>query len=58
MRLKRNRRRVLLGLSTLAMPLGVSAAQAQSRTTWSATEAYDALLADSARVIDVRSREE
>jgi hypothetical protein len=48
MRLKRNRRRVLLGLSTLAMPLGVSAAHAQSRTTWSAAEAYDALLADSA----------
>jgi hypothetical protein len=45
MSLKRNRRRVLLGLSTLAMPLGVSGAHAQSRTTWPAAEAYDALRA-------------
>lgn len=54
---QRKRRRVLLGLSTLAMPLGLSAAQAQSRRTWSATEAYDSLRGDSARGIEVRSRE-
>ncbi|UCE32552.1 MAG: hypothetical protein JSW68_06550 [Burkholderiales bacterium] len=58
MRLWRNRRYFLLSLSAMVLPLGISAAAGQRRTIWSAKEAYDALVADRARVIDVRSREE
>ncbi|WP_261331880.1 rhodanese-like domain-containing protein [Maritalea mobilis] len=52
------RRVFVLGLAAAPVTLITSPLTAQARTIWSAAEAYDALLADSARVIDVRSREE
>lgn len=53
-----NRRHLLLGLSAFAAPLGVPTANAQARAIWSASAAYDALRADSMRIIDVRTRDE
>jgi rhodanese-related sulfurtransferase len=53
-----DRRLVLLGLSAAPLWLAASRALAQSRAIWSAKEAHDALLGDTARVIDVRSRAE
>lgn len=52
------RRLFIFGLA--ASPIGLAATRlhAQARTIWSAREAYDALLANRARVVDVRSREE
>jgi rhodanese-related sulfurtransferase len=58
MRIALGRRVFILGLAASPIALGSSRLHAQARTIWSAVEAYDALLADSARVIDVRSREE
>src|SRR6056297_1268617 len=58
MRMAHGRRGVVLGLAASPITLITSPLNAQARTIWSADEAYDALLADSARVIDVRSREE
>ncbi|RFP85547.1 rhodanese-like domain-containing protein [Rhodobacteraceae bacterium 63075] len=52
------RRVFLLGLAASPFALAGSRLHAQARTIWSADEAYDALLADRARVIDIRSREE
>src|SRR6056297_2308694 len=52
------RRALVLGLAAAPFALITSSLNAQERTVWSADEAYDALLGDSARVIDVRSREE
>lgn len=53
-----DRRWVTLGISSVIMISGVGKLQAQHRTVWSASVAYDALLADRARVIDVRTRDE
>lgn len=55
---KPGRRFFILGLAAAPVALATSRAQTQGREIWSASEAYDALLADNARVIDVRSREE
>ena len=52
------RRLFVIGLAAGPVTLITSPLTAQARTIWSADEAYDALLADSARVVDVRSREE
>ncbi|SEP21169.1 Rhodanese-related sulfurtransferase [Salinihabitans flavidus] len=52
------RRVFVLGLAASPIVLASSPLQAQSRTIWSAGEAHDALLADRARVIDIRSRQE
>lgn len=58
MRQDPGRRVFLLGLAATSVAFTTSRAHAQRRAIWSASEAYDALLADIARVIDVRSREE
>lgn len=58
MTMAHGRRVFVLGLAASPVTLITSPPNAQARTIWSADEAYDALLADSARVIDVRSREE
>lgn len=58
MKLTHGRRVFVLGLTVSPVALATSRLHAQARTIWSAGEAYDALLADHARVIDVRSREE
>lgn len=52
------RRAFVLGLAAAPVTLITSPLSGQTRTIWSAEEAYGALLADKARVIDVRSREE
>ena len=52
------RRVFLLGLAAAPFSLVTPPVMAQARTIWTAGEAYDALLADTARVIDIRSREE
>lgn len=53
-----NRRRVLLGLAAASLSLAASRGVAQQRMIWSAREAYDGLLSDTLRVIDVRTRKE
>ena len=58
MTMAHGRRVFVLGLAAAPVTLVTSPLTAQARTIWSADEAYDALLADSARVIDVRSRED
>ena len=58
MKIVHGRRAVVLGLAASPIALVTSRLSAQARTIWSADEAYDALAADRARVIDVRSREE
>ena len=52
------RRHFFLGVSAAPFATGIAGLQAQPRMTWSAAEAFAALQADTARVIDVRSREE
>ncbi|MBD3677294.1 MAG: rhodanese-like domain-containing protein [Rhodobacteraceae bacterium] len=52
------RRFLVLGLAAAPLTLITFRLHAQAQTVWSADEAYDGLLGDSARVIDVRSREE
>lgn len=58
MKMDHGRRSFVLGLAAMPVTLVTSRLNAQDRAIWSADEAYDALLADSARVIDVRSCEE
>ncbi|MCS6622355.1 rhodanese-like domain-containing protein [Roseibacterium beibuensis] len=58
MTMAHHRRVFVLGLAAAPATLITSPLTAQARTIWSVDEAYDALLADNARVIDVRSREE
>ena len=58
MTIAHGRRVFILGLAAAPVTLITSPLTAQARTIWSVDEAYDALLADSARVIDVRSRED
>lgn len=58
MTMAHGRRVFVIGLAAAHVTLITSPLTAQTRTIWSADEAYDALLADSARVIDVRSRGE
>ena len=58
MKMAHARRAFVLGLAASPVGLIASRLYAQSRKVWLADEAYDALLADRARVIDVRSREE
>lgn len=58
MRMAHGRRVFVLGLAASPVALATSRLHAQTQTTWSAEEAYDALLANRARVIDVRSRAE
>ena len=53
-----SRRQVLLGLAAAGTSLFASRADARYSEIWSARQAHDALLADDARTIDVRSREE
>ncbi len=53
-----NRRRFTFGISSFALLSGVQGAHAQRRAVWSASDAFDALSADRARVIDVRTRDE
>ncbi|WP_353617529.1 rhodanese-like domain-containing protein [Tropicibacter sp. R15_0] len=58
MALDLNRRQFVLGAHMTVLSVTASPLLGQSRTVWSAERAFDALLADSARVIDVRTREE
>lgn len=58
MKMAHGRRVFVLGLAASPIALASSRLHAQARTIWSVDEAYEALLTDSARVIDVRSREE
>ncbi len=58
MKMVHGRRAFVLWLAASPITLVTSRLDAQARTVWSADEAYDALLADSARVIDIRSRAE
>ncbi|WP_306006490.1 rhodanese-like domain-containing protein [Aquicoccus porphyridii] len=58
MRMAHGRRVSALGLAASSVLLATSRLHVQARTIWSAGEAYDALLADRARVIDIRSRED
>ena len=53
-----SRRFLLTGLAALGGGLLTLPARAQGTGVWSADQAYDALLNDAARVIDIRSREE
>ncbi|MDE4193449.1 rhodanese-like domain-containing protein [Phaeobacter gallaeciensis] len=58
MRPDRTRRFVLAGLAASGAAPFAKSAWAQGTGAWSAGQAYDALLNDTARVIDIRSREE
>ncbi|MGI3212769.1 rhodanese-like domain-containing protein [Roseovarius tibetensis] len=58
MKIVPGRRVFVLGLAASPIALASSRLYAQARTIWSAGEAHDARLADRARVIDIRSREE
>ncbi|MDU8914068.1 rhodanese-like domain-containing protein [Aestuariicoccus sp. MJ-SS9] len=53
-----HRRLFLAGVLTSPVVIAATPGLAQGRTVWSAKEAYQALRADTARLIDVRSREE
>ena len=53
-----NRRWFTISLSSFMLVAGSQGALAQRRRVWSATEAFDALSADRARIIDVRTRDE
>ena len=53
-----NRRDLMLGISSLSLISFGGPVRAQERLIWSATDAYEALSIDSARVIDVRTRDE
>ncbi|KHQ52007.1 sulfurtransferase [Ruegeria sp. PBVC088] len=54
----RQRRLLIAGLVSGPFALLATRVAAQTRSIWSAREAHDALQADTARLIDVRSREE
>ncbi len=58
MRHDHGRRFFVTGLVATPVILATSGAEARSRRVWSVSEAYDALRSDTARVIDIRSREE
>lgn len=53
-----DRRLFLLGIAALPATLTASPGAAQARLVWSVDEAFDALLNDTARVVDVRTRDE
>ena len=58
MALDLNRRRFVLGAHMTVLTVTASPLLAQSRSVWSAENAFDALLSDTARIIDVRTHEE
>ena len=58
MALDLNRRRFVLGAHMTVLTVAASPLLAQSRSVWSAENAFDALLSDTARIIDVRTRDE
>lgn len=53
-----NRRNFGLGLATLPLLIAASRSPALTSEVWTVSMAYDALLSDSARLIDIRSRGE
>ena len=58
MALDLNRRRFVLGAHMTVLTVAASPLLAQSRSVWSAENAFDALLSDTARIIDVRTHKE
>lgn len=53
-----NRRQSLMLLAAFPIQLMATSAKGQSRDIWSVTEAFDALLQDRIRLLDIRSSEE
>ena len=56
--MKIDRRRLCTVLATLPLHAASSAAWAQTADVWSAQQTYRALLEDSVRLLDIRSRDE
>ncbi|WP_299792659.1 rhodanese-like domain-containing protein [uncultured Marivita sp.] len=58
MALDLNRRRFVLGAQMTMLTVTASPVMSQIRSVWSAETAFDALQADTVRIIDVRTRDE